>query len=197
MTGWTAACKAKLKRLSLFKMPIFGKVILLLIIFLPFLCQANEKARQFHTPENSAEKALDETLKKSDSDTNLLDNLFNGRGNSNFSNTINYKNILTNALMHSLSQKEWELVKQNCNGKYIDDEICGFDFNPITCSQDNGDFEYIYRTKQQSENEAIIEFKGDKESNNITSIYKLKKLHTWKLDGIYCNNNKFNWGNDI
>jgi hypothetical protein len=127
-----------------------------------------------HTP---AEMALDKVLKTADRDEEVLDNLLH-RYPVAAAKRIDYRQWLTPKLIASLQAEEKKLVAQDCGGKYREGDICGIDYNPLTCAQDTVR-PLSYKTVQQSADTAVIAVTG--------ATYRM--AHTsagWQLDGVKC-----------
>jgi hypothetical protein len=102
-----------------------------------------------------------------------------------------YKDLFTPKLLHVFAQVELEALQESCGGKYIEGDLCGLGVSPITCSQDPPE-SYAYQTQSGSEHEAIIRA-IDRMRNQTTSTYRMVKIgRDWKLDGIDCDDMKFN-----
>lgn len=137
----------------------------------------------FHAPRSEPERALDRILKRADSDTDLLDNLLRGRGTKNFKPKVDYRPLLTAGLIEAIRAEEARSVRNACKGKYLKGEICGIDYSPITCAQDNADH-YEYRTLDQQQDRARVEYRwpGDK----MAATYTLLKEAGWRIDAVKC-----------
>lgn len=102
----------------------------------------------------------------------------------------------TEALRESINDAEKEAVNRNCGGKYIDGELCGLDYDVLTCSQDPPDSENrLYRTIREKPIEAVIEVKAYNHDQPEYPMWKMVKIKgEWWLDGIYCSaDDKFNF----
>ena len=138
-----------------------------------------------HPPSSAAERALDAILKQSDRDDDLLDNLFKGRGAKTFKPKVDYSAMLTPALLAALRTKEATLVRTDCNGAYLEGELCGMDYSPLTCAQDAVPH-YRYRTEVDDGSTARLIYFWPKETK-ATATFKLVKVSgRWRLDGVAC-----------
>jgi hypothetical protein len=139
----------------------------------------------FHTPATSSEKALNATLRASDKDNDLLGNLLGGRGDPHFKKTFDYSPRLTDALMKAIVAEEVALVKKDCGGHYTEGDICGLDYSPITCGQDNSNA-YLYRTEQDDGHTAVITYNASKNEKPIATYRVTLVVDRWKIDGVKC-----------
>jgi hypothetical protein len=128
-------------------------------------------------PRTPAEMALDKVLKTADRDEMILDNILH-RFPVAAAKRIDYRPWLTAKLIASLQAEEKKLVAQDCGGKYREGDICGIDYNPLTCAQDNVQ-PLSYKTVRQDADAAVIAVTG--------ATYRM--AHTsagWQLDGVKC-----------
>jgi hypothetical protein len=138
----------------------------------------------FHAPQTGAERALEKILRRADKDERLLDNLLQGRGARNFKPSVNYETLLTPALIAPIRAQEKALVAKDCKGKYLEGEICGLDYSPITCGQDSGE-RYEFRTREAEPRTASIDFRWP--GGKTVATYRLVKADgAWKMDGVSC-----------
>lgn len=109
---------------------------------------------------------------------------------------VKYKEFFTEDFIYEWSMIEKRSVDTKCNGKYIDGELCGIGFYILhsvpQCSK-----EYLYRTIEENENIAIIQYLWpSREHKNMMKknipIYtpgyitcKMVKLNNaWVIDGV-------------
>jgi hypothetical protein len=142
-------------------------------------------AGAIHPPATTAERALDGILKHADQDPDLLDNLFDGRGQRPFRPAEDYTKVLTAPVIAAMSAKEKALVQAACAGHYRKGEVCGMDFSPITCAQDLSD-SYLYRTETSSEDQADISYYWPGTNKPVATYRLVRQGQTWKIDGISC-----------
>ncbi len=174
------------------------------------LASAETKAKSssqgpFHIAKSDAEKVLDEILRRADKDRNIFDYVL-GHPWYDHEKGTGYSHLFTKNLLRTLAKEEAEFVKYSCDGKYLEGELCGFDYSPITCAQDFSEQGYIYWTKKDNGHKAIIYylwsladkteefFPGSDITDKNKNFYKLiKDDGHWKLDGVDCGNGaKFN-----
>jgi hypothetical protein len=136
-------------------------------------------------PATIAERALDAILKHADQDPDLLDNLFEGRGQRPFSPAEDYTKVLTAPVLAAMAAKEKALVQAACGGHYRKGEVCGMDFSPITCAQDLSD-SYLYRTETSGEDRADITYYWPGMNKPVATYRLVRQAQTWKIDGISC-----------
>lgn len=149
----------------------------------------------FNAPKTEAEKALDGILKRATVDANFFEFVLKrpwfdpAKGND-------YSTMLTQTLLDTLAAREAKYVKEDCGGKYLDGEICGLDYDPITCGQDPP-LAYRFRTRMQKEGVAVISTVNALSSNDFANYrliadeypptYRMLKVNgQWQLDGIDC-----------
>ncbi|HTK79356.1 MAG TPA: hypothetical protein VL286_02855 [Rhizomicrobium sp.] len=131
----------------------------------------------FHPPKSAAELALDKILKLADRDDDLLDNLLH-RYPVAKAKQVDYRPMLTAQLLAAMQAEEKRLVKQDCGGKYLEGELCGMDYSPITCAQDTV-APYTYKTLAQTDRATTIAGPG--------ATYRMIQVGSgWQLDGVKC-----------
>lgn len=163
------------------------RVGLLLVFFLSGTVVAAEPG--WHVPGSAPERTLDRLLKTADADDGLLDNLLSGRGKKGFRPSVDYGASVTPALLRSIRLVERQLVKQTCGGRYTG-EVCGLDYSPISCAQDNSDH-YLYRTLAQTDHSAVVSYAWPPENASETpsaiAEFRLVEANgSWRLDGVKC-----------
>jgi hypothetical protein len=130
-----------------------------------------------HPPKSPAELALDKVLKTADRDDLQLDNLLH-RYPVAKAKQIDYRPALTAQLIAAMQAEEKRLVAKDCGGKYLEGELCGMDYSPITCAQDTV-APYTYKTVAQHDRDAIIAGPG--------ATYRMIQAGSgWQLDGVKC-----------
>jgi hypothetical protein len=167
--------------------------LLLLYITLPLQSAFAKKPPPFHPPKTEAEKALDRIFMKSDSDDNLFRFILN-RPDYNPSKNYGYERFFTKELLKSWRETEADIKKgQHCN---YNEGLCGMDISPITCGQDGAG--HLFKTIKQTDNEAIMTYISEEifklyPDTKTPYFYKLiKQEGIWKLDGVDCDEVKFN-----
>lgn len=140
----------------------------------------------FHEAVTDAEKALDTTLKKVGEDEYLFENARIRTGVVPVKQRVDYTKMLTRRLVAELAAEEARLVKEQCGGKYVEGELCGFEHNPILCAQDV-DEEYYYHTLHQGGDTAIIDYSWPYQPNRAVAHYTmLLGKDGWKIDAVRC-----------
>ncbi len=122
--------------------------------------------------------ALDKVLKLADRDDEQLDNLLH-RYPVAKAKQVDYRPMLTAPLVAAMQAEEKRLVKQDCGGKYLEGELCGMDYSPITCAQDTV-APYTYSTVVQHDRDAII-------AGPAATYRMIQTGRGWQLDGVKCN----------
>ncbi|MBV8976462.1 MAG: hypothetical protein JO261_10465 [Alphaproteobacteria bacterium] len=149
-----------------------------------FLFAAPAVAASAHAPQTDAEKTLDKILRTAEGDELILDNVLH-RFPVPATKRVDYSKWLTPALIASLQAEQKRLLDQDCGGKYVEGDICGMDYNPLTCAQDTMAV-HAYATLSESGDAVTI--------TRAAVAYRM--THTgpgWRLDGIKCKELQFNF----
>jgi hypothetical protein len=141
----------------------------------------------FHAARSVPEKALDAIIRRSDKDDNMFNYVLKRPG-YDATKDAGYSRLFTPNLLLAWAHAEAELVKQDCGGKYLEGEICGFDYSPITCAQDSSDSGRVYRTIEATDDAVRIAYRwGGRGAPAEGPRYRLiKDGRDWKLDGVDC-----------
>ncbi len=128
---------------------------------------------------------LQQLVTLTEKDKYQLDNLFDGRQDPAYKQTVDYSRYLTPALLNAYRLEEVRLLKKECEGKYIDGMVCGIDYSPITCAQDTP--ENIYKIVTQTPVRVVITAQHLPYQDLVT--YRLLRISgRWMLDGVNCGN---------
>ncbi|MGD0191509.1 MAG: hypothetical protein ABSD74_12280 [Rhizomicrobium sp.] len=151
-------------------------------VALVFLASVGSVAdSSFHKARSISEIALDRILKIADADDRILDNLFHRYPDDPVtrSQRVDYSRFLTTELIQLFSREQRKLVQEDCGGVYLKGELCGMDYNPVTCT--NGELGApSYSTKRQTNNSALI-------MADTGNEYTLaQERGVWKLTGVKC-----------
>ncbi len=150
----------------------------------------------FHIAKSDAEKILDSIIHLTGKDANMYAYALGLPWYDAKKNT-GYSRLFTKNFLRVAAKAELDAVKENCSGEYRDDDICGLDYDIFTCQESTSEKGYLYRTKEDNGQMAIIYYLWVGESiEEDRTFYKLiKDGGNWKLDGIDCGNGvKFNMG---
>lgn len=159
-------------------------IALVFSLLLPVVAWAAASAL-VHPPQTAQEKVLAAILRRAGNDENIFEFLLN-RPWYDASKNSGYDILFSQSLLHKLSQEEATLVKENCGGIYKEGEICGMDYDPITCSQDPPE-RYAYKTLSQAPNKAVILVTSVVSSYTPIGDYTLiKHGQYWELDAVNC-----------
>jgi hypothetical protein len=140
----------------------------------------------WHKPASATELALDAIIKRVDKDDDQMYKIRRARDKVKTRGGVDYATLLTQPLLAAIAQAEAAEVKKNCGGKYIRGELCGLDYDPVTCAQDYNDT-YLYRTEQEGPLEARIAYTWPNDTANPAAIYHLiRQGDRWMIDGIAC-----------
>jgi hypothetical protein len=148
----------------------------------------------FHAAHSAPEKALNEIFHRSDNDDNLSEFVLK-RPWYDAKKDKGYATLFTQSLLAAWASAEAQLVQQDCQGKYLDGEICGIDYSPITCGNATSDKGYVFRTKQADDRSAILfsRWAGHEASGEDSQYRMVKEAGSWRLDGVDCGDGaKFN-----
>jgi hypothetical protein len=170
-------------------------------------------APHFHPPAIEAERALNRILVRGDRESDRLlnqnpkrgdrvDRMFyfmTGREGGRKKYGSLFAADFSREVIDSIAGLERKWVKEDCNGKYRNDEICGFDYNPLNCAQDSPPYGYFFAVETQGDGQAVIAVSWG-ENDTLAGRYRMveRKGH-WKIDAIDCSEgdkyplNKFNW----
>lgn len=160
------------------------KYVLIIMLLSLAACTGAIPKAAFHPPQTAAEKQLDRILQVSNEDDEVLNVVLDVPWRDK-KKEIKYKALFTGTLLQTLAEAEKKMVQANCNGTYIDGDICGFDFHPILCSQDPPEI-YEYLTISSDEKQAFIRVK-DPVWKELHTSYILVNVHgVWKMGGIDC-----------
>ena len=138
-----------------------------------------------HPAATEAEKALDKLLRLSEKRSGLVDVLLGlpggGKGDAALA-----RELTTARLRRDLTELERQAVRNNCKGRYIPGELCGLDYNPLTCAQDESDAPYSYRTTAASAERADIVYSWPGAADPSASFVMVREAGAWKLDAVRC-----------
>ena len=155
----------------------FGIVAMTVLVSLPAL-----GAAPFHPPQSPAERALDAMLHRADADEGQLANLL---GRPDADHRFDYRTILTAREIGVLREQEHDMVENDCGGHYREGEVCGFDYSPVTCAQDQLEH-YLYRTVEVKADRTMIDYAWPPESKTVAQYTLVKNQTGWKIDMIEC-----------
>ncbi|QAZ67535.1 hypothetical protein [Solidesulfovibrio carbinolicus] len=138
-----------------------------------------------HPAATEAEKTLDKLLRLSEKRAGLVDALL-GRPGGGKGDAALARELTTARLRHDLAELERKAVRDNCKGRYIPGELCGLDYNPLTCAQDESDAPYSYRTTAATPDRADIVYSWPGAANPSASFIMVREGEAWKLDAVRC-----------
>lgn len=159
--------------------------------------------KKFHLADTDAEKVLNailtyDSISRTDDRFGFLREYIVDYPGRNRSIDHLYDQIFSNALKMAWKNAERTLVQQECDGQYLQGELCGLGFNPLLCAQDISETGYLYRTEYQTEQSAVITYawggkwKGRNEA--VASYVLMNNNGKWVLDGVNCfDSGHFNW----
>ncbi|BAH75578.1 hypothetical protein [Solidesulfovibrio magneticus] len=138
-----------------------------------------------HPAATEAEKALDKLLRLSEKRVGLVAALL-GRPGGGKGEAALARELTTVRLRHDLSELERKAVRDNCKGRYIPGELCGLDYNPLTCAQDESDAPYSYRTTAATADRSDITYSWPGSAAPSASFVMVREAGVWKLDAARC-----------
>jgi len=163
--------------------------IFLLFALSVFVLSLAINNHQYHPPTSPSELVLDSLLAKSrdiGEESAALHDYITKAPDANQEYDKEFDTLITSQLRNSIARMQIDEVKKNCNGKYIEGELCGLDVDPITCSQDSP-VKYVYRSKSISPHEVVIHVRADYNGKEDMASYRLAwRDPVWKVDGIRC-----------
>jgi hypothetical protein len=132
----------------------------------------------FKPPATAAERALDQTLRRADDDDNARMRLVQGRASA-------FDRLLTPALIADLRRQARALVQAQCGGRYREGQLCGFDYNPLTCAQDNP-ARRLYRSARAAA-AVTLQTRWAGPGDGPISTYRMtRQAEVWRIDAIRC-----------
>lgn len=174
-------------------------VVLTLLNFLWGPAQAENNTNEaFHLAKTSAEKKLAQIL----SDTRkgneeafayITSSAIVSRGAEK-----KYLGYISPSLRHKVTTLYKSILQRDCGGTIADNEICGFDVNIFTCTQDDSEYkDYEYRTISETDELAVIRVATQETLNPPNAqisedhgvsyrMIKSSKSQEWLLDDIGC-----------
>jgi hypothetical protein len=143
----------------------------------------------YHTASSEAEMALDEILRLSDKDDNMLNFVLRAPDYKPKADK-GYAGHFTQRLLRDMAEMERREVKSKCGGKYIQGELCGTEYNPLTCAQDMSDSGYLYRTDSSGGSKATISYAWPGEKKRLAVFEMVLEHGRWMIDSVKCNPDK-------
>lgn len=181
---YTIYCHARSRRLGY-----------LVMLGLTLCCAWPVAAMPFHAPQGDAEQALDAILKNDAIAAISSKTAYTDPMPDSHPAVLTFNAVMTQGLFDAIQQEERRLIDLNCDGNALGDEICGFDYNPITCTQDN-EPHYTYRTLAMDGNITRIEYRWPKLGTIVAEYRMQRESGVWKIDGVKCagpNGNRLHW----
>ncbi|MHC1789381.1 YqhG/Tai3 family protein [Solidesulfovibrio sp.] len=139
----------------------------------------------WHRAAMEAERTLDRVLRLSEKDRNFLEFLL-GTPQYQARPGKDYGRNVTARLRGSMAALERAAVTENCQGRYIDGELCGLDYNPLTCAQDEGQGAYRYKTESSGDDRAVIAYTWPGMQGMVASFRLVQEGGVWKIDAVTC-----------
>jgi hypothetical protein len=160
---------------------------LLLVFFASPCMAAANPGEAAHAAGSAAEKTLDDIVHRAETDKSVADFVFKRPG-YDAAKTADYARFFSKNLLAAWAEAEQDVLQQNCQGHYIQGQICGIDTNPVTCRPDAGAAAHLYQTKEEHRDNVLISYQWkDQDGQTDETLYRLvKDGEIWKLDGIDC-----------
>lgn len=145
----------------------------------------------FHYPEAPEELALDAVLTIEFCDQNLH-SFVTGYEKRDKRHDRRFSAYFSAELLGAWTKAELEAVQRNCNGVYVEGDMCGVDVN-ISCAQDYFEGGNVYKTETSNGNTAIISYRWPHFTDVIATYRMVRNGHRWIMDGVSCSDGlKFN-----
>ena len=145
----------------------------------------NAMASRPHPAATEAEKALDKLLRVSEKRYGLVAAVLGRPGGGKHDADL-ARELTTARLRQDLAGQERKAVRDNCKGRSIPGEICGLDYNPLTCAQDESDAPYSYRTTAGAAGQADIAYFWPGAASPSARFVMVREAGAWKLDAVKC-----------
>lgn len=158
-------------------------LILLLTVACADRCIAGQDAP--HVATTDAEKQLDRIVRLSEKDQNLSEFVLGTPAYKPKADN-GYAKLFTKRLRAAMAEHERAAVKENCKGRYIPGELCGLDYNPLTCAQDEAEKPYRYKTEHAASDKVVIVLARPGEKKPAVRFEMARKGGQWKLDAAHC-----------
>lgn len=166
-------------------------VAIVCVLFVAAACWAGgavaakqDGSTAWHRPQTAAEKTLAKLLRLSETDQNLVEFVLHTPFYKPQADK-GYGRYFTKRLLTGMAAMERETVRANCRGKYLEGELCGTEYNPLTCAQDEM-AGYLFRTLSQDDGQAVIDYRWPTEKRSMGRYELLRKAGQWKLDRVTC-----------
>lgn len=140
---------------------------------------------QFHPPASGGELAVDALLRQVDGGDGVFLFVLK-RPDRVVADDPGYAPKFTPGLLAAMAEAERAEVASNCAGRYRDGEVCGLDFNPVTCAQDVPDSGRLYRLDAASSGVEVISAIWADRTDSGATYRMVQKDGMWKLDGVAC-----------
>ncbi len=127
-------------------------------------------SHNFHAPLSDEERFLDQTLLAESKPRTFV------------------AGGLSDLLKESIRARKQKSIQENCGGNKRTEDLCGLDYNPVLCGQDDNDGRFVYKTLYSDDGMALIVMRWDVPSESAwVATYVVRKLKgLWQLDGIAC-----------
>lgn len=174
----------------------------------------NHAYLSFHKPETDAEKKLDYIVRYKDSDIEReelqrlwpeMRKYIEQWPHTKPEMKLQYKNLFTKDFIYAWSRLERKRIEESSGENYVDGCPFGKSFYVLNCSDNEFGGEYLYRTIEETEDYAIVQYipvgeiEQEKLKNNEPinkpgyATYKLIKYgNMWLLEGLICELTRLN-----
>ncbi|MBF0267538.1 MAG: hypothetical protein HQL44_02985 [Alphaproteobacteria bacterium] len=129
--------------------------------------------------------ALDAIIRMSERDEGYVDFAVKAPWR-NKSKDRQYGQTVSKGLQSAWAKAETLSVQKNCKGKYLEGELCGLGFNPLSCAQDLSDEAYLYQTQKASGSLAVISYRWPRGGDIVATYKMIRQGDGWILDGVSC-----------
>jgi hypothetical protein len=146
----------------------------------------NQK-QTFHAARTTQEKTLAHILQQSEKQEGLMNGMLE-RVKLNEKQIVMVRKFFTPNMVNAWQQENKRIAEQDCGGAFLEENSCGFDYDPLLCAQDDNDGKFIYRTEYQSSKQTLISMQWDGQpiTEPVARYRLIKSAGQWKLDGVAC-----------
>ena len=150
--------------------------------------QPHDNSFGFHRAQMPIEQSLDAILTQAAASETLFCAILPKRCTPSPADLV-HVTVYSARLLSSIRKTEQKLLNRECNGIYRDHELCGIDYDPILCGQENSRNGYLYKIPHEDAGTAeILSIWADSpiDPSHPTRYFLIKEKGVWKLDGVDC-----------
>ena len=151
----------------------------------------------FHRPSNEVERDLNAVLVLNAAGVLKDSRIFDFMTDRNGGRKIYEKQLgryFSRHLLDAVAAFERNLVSKDCGGHYVEGDMCGFEYSPLTCAQDIPDDGYMFATEFRDSGATIITASWAMVGPALARYRMIRMSGTWIIDAIACpDGDRFNW----